>query len=204
MFKQSFSTLKKNEEGSFTIEASLIFPILMMLVICFIFFSLVIYEKATLHYKANSIASDLAYTWNNSSMDVETGAFGVEELSTQANGDGLYWRLTGNNVLSKFGLEGSADNSLVTKKIDRINDYNGEISFNNGFLIREIEVSLKKSLALPSYISKLFGGNGISAVAKQPITEPTELIRNTDFVIYGSGKIADYGSYIFDFMGKGK
>lgn len=200
VLKNVFKRFKGNQSGSFTIEASIIFPILLILVICFIFFSLVIYEKAALHYKANNIASDLAYTWSNSSMDVETGGFGMTEYTTN-NGDGLYWRLTGNNVLTKFGFDGSASD-LANKKKNRIEDYNGTIKFNNNLFISEIEVSLKKSLALPSYVSNLFGGSSIAAEASEPVIEPAEIIRNTDFVIYGAEKISNYVGYIKDFMKK--
>ncbi|RDW21717.1 TadE/TadG family type IV pilus assembly protein [Oceanobacillus chungangensis] len=200
--KLDLQKLKRDEEGAFTIEATMLFPIILIIVLLFVFFTLVIYEKVTIHYEANAIASAMAYSWNNSSADVDTGEFPMTEYTTM-NGDGLYWRLTGNNFLNKFGL-GSGGNDLVGKKTGRISGYDAEINLNQSFLISEIEVKIDKQLALPSSVVEIFGGNTLTATAKQPITEPAELIRNTDFVIYGTEKIAKYGSYIFEFMNKNK
>lgn len=189
--------LKRNEDGNFTMEATLIFPILLILVLLFIFFSLVIYEKVSLQYKANQIASRLAYTWTSSTMNYVTGEM-TEEDYTTVNEDGLYWRLTSNNFLGNFGL---GDSGTVQKKIARAGEINGEIDFRNGYFVQEIEVSLDKQLSLPPYVANLFGINKVAATARHPVVEPVEIIRNTDFMIYGYEKFTKYAGEYLPFFG---
>lgn len=203
-YRKMIDDLKREEKGSFTIEATMLFPILLILVLCFIFFSLVIYEKVTSQYQANAIASAMAYSWNNSSADVSTGEFGMTEHTTM-NGDGLYWRLTGNNFLDKFGLGGIVPgNDLVSAKTSRINGYDATIEFHNNFLIPEVEVKISRSLALPASVANIFGISEIEAVASHPISEPAEVIRTTDFAIYGTEKLMEYAQHIQKFISKGK
>lgn len=111
--KKKINAFFKDDKGSFTIEASLIFPMLLIITLSLIFFSLVIYYKSVLQYDANRIADQVAFSWNNSSKDLQTGEFNT--YTTDLN-DGLYWRLTGNNFLSQFGLTMFGDSSLVQKK----------------------------------------------------------------------------------------
>ena len=184
--------LKQDEQGSFTIEATMIFPIILMLIILFILFSLVIYEKVTLQYKANRVVSQLAHSWGSSTMDVRTGEMGEGDYVT-ANNDGLYWRLTSNDI---FGI-GLADNGLIDKKINRIDEFAGDVSFENGTFTQTIKVEIEKELSLPPVVADIFGVNSVGASASHPIIEPVEIIRTTDFMIYGFSKFKTYaGDYI--------
>lgn len=86
---------------------------LLIITLSLIFFSLVIYYKSVLQYDANRIADQVAFSWSNSSSDLKTGEF---DTYTTDLDDGLYWRLTGNNFLSQFGLTMFGDSGLVQKK----------------------------------------------------------------------------------------
>lgn len=199
--KKQHKRFLRKEDGSFTLEATLIFPILITLVLLFIFFSLVIYEKVTLHYKANQIASQLAHSWSNSSQDIKTGATGKEVYVT-GNGDGLYWRLTGNNILSNFGLN-VADSGLVEKKIAKAGDYAADVTFEKGLFSEKINVTLEKKLALPDYVTGILGIDKIEVKASYPIIEQVERIRDTDFMLYGFKKFKKHaGKYIPFFNGE--
>lgn len=190
--KKVIELFKKENEGSFTLEASIIFPMLLIIVLLFVFFSLVIYEKVTLQYKANQIASRMAQTWRSSTMDVQTGELNKSDYVIN-NGDGLYWRITSNNGFNKFGLNLS-DNGVVTKKKERVGKYSENVTFKNGLFEQEIIVSLDKDLALPNVISDIFGISKVGATARHPVVDQTEMIRNTDFIIYGFGKFKEYAS----------
>lgn len=192
----------KDRRGSFTLEASIMFPILLILTILFIFFSLIIYEKVTLQYKANQIASRMAQTWSSSTMDWETGKMEDDDYVTM-NGDGLYWRLTSNNYFDKFGFN-LGDSGTVKRKKKRAGKYSENITFDNGFFVQKINVSLEKKLALPQVLQKAFRINSVGASASHPIVEQTELIRNTDFIIYGWGKLQDYGGKYLNIFNKNK
>ncbi|TQS74631.1 hypothetical protein DX933_11895 [Ornithinibacillus gellani] len=190
----------KEEKGSFTIEATLLFPILLILVLLFVFFSLVVYEKVTLQYKANQLASQMAQSWESSTMDMSTRELGESDYVT-FNGDGLYWRITSNNGFNKFGLNLS-DNGVVSKKKARAGEYAGNITFDNGLFLQKINVSLNKQLALPEVISDMLGVSQVGATASHPIVDQTEMIRNTDFMIFGFKKFKEYAAKYLPFFNK--
>src|SRR5690606_21257878 len=136
--RKVISRLRKENEGSFTLEASIIFPILLIIVLLFVFFSLVIYEKVTLQYKANQIASRMAQTWGSSTMDIATGEMDESDYVTK-NDDGLYWRITNNNFFGQFGIA-VEDSGAVSRKKNRVGEYAGNVTFENGVLVQEIVV----------------------------------------------------------------
>ncbi|WP_284139668.1 MULTISPECIES: TadE/TadG family type IV pilus assembly protein [unclassified Virgibacillus] len=197
-----YHSFKKEDDGSFSLEATIIFPILLILILLFIFFSLVIYEKVILQYKANQIASRMAQTWSSSTMDLQTGEMNESDYVVN-NGDGLYWRITSNNGFNKFGLQLS-DNGVVARKKGREKDYAGDITFENGLFVQKIEVSLKKDLALPDVIAKTLGVSKVGATASHPVVDQTEMIRNTDFIVYGFNKFKKYASEYIPFFNKKK
>src|SRR5699024_12202435 len=109
--------LKQREDGVFTLEATILFPIILIITMTFIFFSLVIYQKAMLTHSANTVAERLAFVWDNSYKDINSGEF--DKYPTFDGGDGLYWRTFDNQYLSKFGIDnvfggGIDDISLAT------------------------------------------------------------------------------------------
>lgn len=199
-FTSELKKLKKNESGSFTLEASLLFPILLILTISLIFFSLVIYEKVELHQRAQLMADRMAYSWGNSGKDPATGSFDKYTSDADSN-DGLYWRLFGNNILSKFGLDlgnKSADiaigsrnsSSLPDRKLSRIPKSwlpagaTGTIQFWNNFAGGKIVVHLHQTLSLPATIKKILGISVISTNAYASVSDPVEFIRDTDLVVH--------------------
>lgn len=195
-FKQCPFT--KEEKGSFTLEATLLFPILIILVLLFIFFSLVIYEKVTLQYKANRIASQLAHSWTSSTKDWMTGEIDNNGYVT-LNGDGLYWRLTGNNFLAKTGID-LGDNGLVSKKIAKAGSDASHVSYENGLFGQKIIVTLERQLSLPQFVTDLFGIDKLETTASYPVVEPVEMIRNTDLMLYGIDKFKDVAAEYIPFF----
>lgn len=192
--------LGKNESGSFTLEASLLFPIILILTICLIYFSLVIYEKVALHQRAQLIADRMAYVWGNSTKDPVTGAFTMY-TSDPRSPDGLYWQLFEDNFLSKFGLDfgrrsgniaiGShSGGSLPDRKLSRAPaswlpaGASGHVKFENDLTGGKIEVELKQPLSLPDSVEMIFGINRISTQASASINDPVEFIRDTDLVFH--------------------
>jgi hypothetical protein len=191
-----FKKWKQDEQGAFTIEATILFPIILILIILFILFSLVIYERVTLQYQANRVASQIAHSWGSSTMNVQTGAMEMGDY-VHRNGDGLYWRLISNDL---YGISIGGD--TVNKKLDRAGEYADNVSFNSGLFTQEIEVVLEKQLSLPPAIAEIFGLNSVGATASYPIIEPVEIIRTTDLMLYGYDKLTDLaGEYIPFFSG---
>lgn len=185
--KKKLQDFRRNDRGSFTIEASMLFPMILMITFLLIFFSIVIYHKAILQFEANRIADEIAYTWNNSSKDAKTGEF--NEYTTD-NGDGLYWRISDNHFLEQFGIPSfGGDSALVQSKTDRFTStYDVEVEFQNQLLGNQIEVTIERPVPLPSGFTDVFNLDVIHGSSTRTITEPTELIRNTDFVVYFAQK----------------
>ncbi|WP_162800310.1 TadE/TadG family type IV pilus assembly protein [Oceanobacillus zhaokaii] len=216
--KKKLSKIMKDDDGAFTIEASLVFPILLMLTLSFILFAIVIYQQSVLHYSANTVAERVAFVWDNSDKDIDTGAF--DKYTTFDGGDGLYWRLTNDQYLSQFGIDifssggatiqiGSvAGGSLPQQKLGRITTdilpagATGEVQYINGLAGSEIIVTLKSPLNLPAFISDLFGINEIETQVSHVVVEPTEFIRTTDLVIYAVELLKDNSGYITKFINK--
>lgn len=196
---------RKDNEGSFTIEASLVFPMILLLIVAFILISIYIYQKVTLYYIASQAAERAAFVWDNSSRDLLTGEY--LNLNTEVAYDGLYWRLTDDRILdlllSNFAdyrssevLIGSGiqteetDEDLPLKKMQRVakiipEGISGTISYHNNLAERKITVELESPLKIPSFVGNLIGDK-IKAKASATITDPVEFTRNIDFVrIYG-------------------
>lgn len=210
-----FKKFFRKEEGVFTLEASILFPIILMITMTFIFFSLVMFQKATLHHSANMVAERLAFVWDNSDKDIN-GAF---DKYTTSNDDGLYWRVTDNQYLSKFGLDffssgdeatvsigSGGDGSLPQKKLARESENalppgaTGEVKYENGVLGSQIVVTMKSPLHLPSFVQDVIGLDRISVSVSHNVVEPPEFIRTTDLVMYIAEKIGKYASHLTKFM----
>ncbi len=201
-----WKSFRREESGVFTLEASMLFPTILIITMCLIFFSLVVYQKAVLQFQANRLADQIAYNWNNSQRDLETGEFDL--YTSQRGGDGLYWRLTGNDFMSKFGLPGLGD-GLAGEKTDQslLSHINaeGSITHNNSLAGNYITVDLEQPVRLPSAVLEVLGIQGVGAKATRMTSEPTEFIRNTDFVVYFAKKVNERVSgYINKFKDKKK
>ena len=191
-----FSKKLDKEKGSFTIEASLIFPVIFILTVLLIFISIYIYEKVTLYYAASQAAERAAYYWNNSHQDPVTGEFSLNEY------DGLYWRMNDDRIIEGLlnivsnkpsltiqlnDLSGSND-ELARKKLIRTagtiaKEIQGTITYQNHLLERKIIVELESPLKIPAFVGNLIG-HIIKAKAEATVTDPVEFIRTVDLLRY--------------------
>ncbi len=190
-----------DQKGSFTIEATLIFPFICIVMIGLILFTIFVYQKAVLGYWAETTAERLAYTWNNSYKQIETGAFTPEQQ------DGLYWRLTQDGGLSLLGLQDQRDltiqlpvnehqrgNGLIARKLYKAGvslpaGIDGSIAFDTNVLERVIRVELRGRMKLPSFVRMFFNENDMKASTEYTIAEPTEFIRTIDLVRSYAGEV---------------
>ncbi|WP_062354515.1 TadE/TadG family type IV pilus assembly protein [Bacillus kwashiorkori] len=188
----------KDERGAFTLEASLLFPIILILSLTVVFFFIVLYLHASTYHTASMVADRMVYSWNNSDKDIKTAEFSLY-TSNPNHPDGLYWRLFGNNFLDKFGIKLSNDNGTVTRKINRINSMNLsseniDVHFDNTITGGKVTVTVQKSIHLPNYFLNLFGldSNAVGSSVTKSVHDPVELIRTTDFVFHYTQRVKDY------------
>lgn len=201
-------TWLKQERGSFTLESTIVFPILLALILFFIVFGMLIYQKAVLYYAGSVTAERAAFSWDNSHRDPRSGLLPVAQY------DGLYRRIGADGALaSLFGLNGEgadAAEELPIKAADESGDtragqgsklahrkilksaqwlsdagayYEGQISYVHGMFKKKIEVQLKQPLELLP--AEQWGEQReTSATAAAVIVDPIEFIRSVDLLRY--------------------
>lgn len=186
----------KEERGSFTFEATLVFPGFLLFVLAGVFFCIVVFQMGTAHYVAQKAASHVAYSWNNSKKDLETGEFDKQFYPGLANEgeDGLYWRIFDNGILDIFGLDeafnvGGDNQSLkVRKQRQAMSEFSNpltvEVDYNNYIIYSEVEASAESELFMPTFLKNMLDDNTLTATSNHVVTETPELIRNFNFANY--------------------
>lgn len=178
----------KDNKGSFTIEATLVFPFFLIFVLMLVFVCIIIFQFGTAHYVAQKAASQVAYTWNNSHKDLTTGELSKANYHGFNKGDGLYWRITDDGVLQIFGLNGFPGSSVMSNKIEKgESKYNGsikvELEYHNSIIHSEVEAIATSTLYLPSFMVDIFG-NEVKAGSTRVVSDSPELIRTFNFTKY--------------------
>lgn len=203
LFKVKLFREIQNARGSFTLEASLVFPIIIIAILLLLFFCLYLYQNAILAHTAAIAADRISYVWDNSFRDPRTGA------ANSSSADSLYWRLTSDTMLqSIFRLENnevastlqlpitqdevSSKESLPIQKLKRVaaqipTGFRGETSYRNKLLIRRIDVFLQRLVHLTP-LEKIIGDSSQSSSAVSYIVEPVEFIRIVELGRYYGAK----------------
>jgi hypothetical protein len=187
-----YKKLKNNEKGSFIIEASLIFPIIFFIIIGVLYLSIYIYENVQLYSYANKAANRISYVWTNSHMDIVTG-----ELDSPGASDGLYWRLTDDQLLGElFGTGGSnsavtigagSGGDLASRKLSKItgsalsDSVSGKVFYENDIAEKRVVVELNKNLPFPNFVEKVLNSD-VKVKASATITDPVEFIRTVELI----------------------
>ncbi|WP_238652506.1 TadE/TadG family type IV pilus assembly protein [Paenibacillus piscarius] len=184
------------DEGSFTVEASLLLPIIMGIIMLLLFFSLYTYQKSMLLQIASAATERAAYNWENSNRATD-GAFQA------GNYDPLYWRISEDGLLSSLFGVGAEDGStrvalpgdangggpLPVVKLHRAAQMvpaglQGEMRYAYGLTGRKISMELEKMLRLPVLDHFLADGAAPDVLARSFVTEPVEFIRTVDLMRY--------------------
>ncbi|MBD3917256.1 pilus assembly protein [Paenibacillus sp. PR3] len=202
--------LLHNESGSFTLEATLVFPILLMIIVIVILFVCYIYEKAVLYGAASVTSEQTAFLWDNSYRNIRTGLAGEGEY------DGLYWRIKDDELVqSLFGLGESDDadamvpigsssssgsnkadnhtNSLVENKLMRTTQHLegvlfGENRYTRKLTSRFVETALRTPME-SNVLRRLDDHYEQASLASSIIVDPVEFIRTVDLVRYYTSKL---------------
>jgi len=197
----------QKSEGSFTVEASLVLPIVLFVTMMLVFFCLYVYQQSFLHQTASAVAERAAYSWDNSHKQAATGQ--VEK----GQYDSLYWRLSEDGMLGAlFGWSGAAKNTetvqlpgkdggggaLPVVKMSQSGsmvppEMKGQISYKNTIVQRKVTVDLTRMLVLPPLDTLLKGGSDAIAFANSAIVEPAEFIRTVDLMRYYASKFKGKG-----------
>jgi hypothetical protein len=164
----------RDTKGSFTLEASLIMPILLLLTMMSVFMLLYFYEKSMIYGLASGTAERISYTWDNSSKESATGAYSAGQY------DGLYWRLTNDNWMNL------ANNSLPKEKLEKAGRllpsslYHSAV-YTNLLVHRKVEVGITSTFH-SKLLTGLLRANHVYARSGSAVIEPVEFIRNVRLV----------------------
>lgn len=206
--KRSWLRWLRQSEGSFTLEAALVFPIVLLLIFMFLLFSMYIYQKAVLYYTASETAERAAFSWDNSYRNARNGMLATGQY------DGLYWRVGGDYMLgSLFGI--TADQTDVTLELpgaqseeklelagtklhqasawltrDAGLPFRGNIAYANSLLKREVAVKLKQPVSLAP-LELTLGLSEPKTAAAAGIVDPVQFIRDVDLVRYYTVKFSN-------------
>ncbi|MGG1550699.1 TadE/TadG family type IV pilus assembly protein [Paenibacillus ferrarius] len=180
----------RSERGSYTIEASLVFPLILVCTITLLFAGMYAYQHVFVAERAGTAAERLAATWDNSRKNIASGGY------TPGESDGLYWRLSSDHVLDLFGmlfqhgqttiaLASAQPANLVERKLVRAaqllpHGVEGTASYRNLLVDRQIEVDLEKSFMAPPMFQKWLSRDLTSGKAVTHVVDAVELIRLTD------------------------
>lgn len=193
-----------SEEGTYTVEASIIFPVVFYCSLAMLFFAMLMFQHVMSSHAATLAAERGAAFWDNSFKDATTGSYPVGKR------DGLYWRLfddfmldrllgvvTG-SVTNEISLPVSSDSSsLPEKKLMRAGRllppiFQGEMKFDNIAIERKVKVSLDRPLyqkAFEQLAGRRVSGEGEAAAA---VVEPVEFIRSVEFGRYMYTKLTQW------------
>jgi hypothetical protein len=191
----------KDETGSFTVEASLVLPIVLMVTVLLLFLCLYIYQQSMLVQASAAASERTAYSWDNSHKFAATG------FVEQGQYDSLYWRLTDDNVVrTLFGLAGGDSTRSITlpqgeAEGGKLPEHKmskggtavpasmaGEMRYTNQLLIRKVTTSLNEQVSLTPLSRILDDGGQIKVSAQSIVVDPVEFIRSVDLMRYYGSK----------------
>ncbi len=194
--KRAFS-LFRDTHASFTVEATIVMPIVFICVVLILLLCLYLYQSAML-VQASAITSErAAYSWNNHYKEARTGSFAQDQTEE------LYWRLTEDQLLSavfsRLGgdeaaetirIPGEAGGSLTATKMANAAKelpagMDGTMTSKRG-LLHPITSVLHTPLKLAP-IQRL-AGDRMGGSQYSTVVEPTEFIRNIELIRYYAGK----------------
>jgi len=196
----------RGEDGSMTLEASLVFPWVLISTLLLILFSLAVVNKAALYYSASAAGERSAFAWSHSAGNVRTGAYPAGAY------DSLYWRLKDDAMLaglfgwtteengSTIAIEGSGDErALAAGKLRRAAStlplgLTGTMSYRNRIWLRDVSVKAAGA-PVPMPLERLWGlpGGKREVSVAAVVTEPAEWIRTFELLRYYREKMRRKG-----------
>lgn len=192
----------RSEEGSFTVEASLLLPIIMGIIMLLLFFSLYTYQRTMLMQASSVTAERTAYNWDNSHKDTN-GNYAAGEY------DSLYWRIGEDGLLASLFGTGALNGGVklavpasgvpepllelkLKQSADRLPaNMTGELVYSYGLTSRTVSAELQRMLQLPVLDGLLEDGATPVVKSQAVVTEPVEFIRTVELMRYYGAKFKD-------------
>jgi len=188
----NYSIKRRKIRGSFTVEASIIVPIMILSIAAVIYMGLLLYQRTIIQSAAETAAGDGAAAWSSGvgvigTGKVSGGSFDKIKLYRRIYDSDNEKRLELiRNHAAALSERGELLNPVETDIHAEIKDY---------AVCRKLVVSISKSYNMPlGRVIKIFGGSGkivIYVKASSTLNEPVELIRTTDFILDLENKLEE-------------
>lgn len=159
----------RNESGRFTLESTLIFPMLFIITISCLLITVGAARHVGATIEATTAAGRASYSWSNSNKNPVTGAYYPGRY------DDLYWRLSDDRGGSPLAVK------KVSSALALIPEGLLEHGlFKNSLLQRDVHVEVNINFQIPVFMSALYGSHELIGNGNSSISEPVELIRQVE------------------------
>ncbi|WP_199614562.1 hypothetical protein [Paenibacillus alkalitolerans] len=191
---ESFQSLCwRNENGSVSVEATLVLPVVIVLSLILMISAVYIFQHEWTYSSAAVTADRIAHTWDNSHKHRITGMY------VPIQHDPLYWRLTDDGAENwfrpldslptatvAFPASTEQESSLTIKKLTNgiaaLSGYlAGSAAYSNQGWRRFVTVETLHPFHAPSMLGVRWG-NRIAGSSTETVVDPAEYIRNIDLV----------------------
>lgn len=189
--------------GSFTIEAVLIMSAVLVAVFLLCFSFMLMYHQVLLTQAASAIAQEAAHNWTRGN----TPYYRVFELA--AGSQSLTETITGSLDEQKIrAVFPASEKTLVEKKLAAIqkntfaqlfrsikkpDKTTVEVSYQNGLILREIQIQITQEMTIPlGHLKKFFTGKKtvvLQTKSSAVVTDPAEMIRDLDLALEYATKV---------------
>ena len=164
-----------NKKGSFTVEASIVFSVVFLLVAALVYIFIIMYQYAFLQSTANKASNFGGYYYSEK--------YGTD-YNSKLTSD-LYWRILDTKAqLKKDELNKYISNSLEKSLVDLV--IYSDNSLSHKFLLNQLNIRIETQYPLP--IGNMFEKIGLPstlkmrAEANSNIYDNAEFVRNLDIV----------------------
>lgn len=183
----------RGRQGSYTLEAALILPAIMLILFFLIFFSMWVYQRLVVLDTAVYTATQRAATWDNSIKNIETGSKGNSLVT-----DGLYWRLfqdfdESDLAVAKCWQATSLAHAKLGTGVFKINSQDVVVKYDNQVQQRKVTAQVSQNVLLPTWMRGKLGAD-LHAQAEALVAEPAEYLRTIDFLVNLPQDLKDIGS----------
>jgi len=184
----------RSESGSFTLEAALLLPISLALLVILVFVLIAAAQSSLVYITAGESAERVAEHWNRSSKHPETGMYSPLER------DPLYWRWLYDGAEQWFrpagggesarveyasGADGSGGESFVSRKLASglfgwPTAYRGSAAYEKDGWLNSITIAAAVPMSWPAGLGLPDRASGGST---DSINDPAEYIRNIELAL---------------------
>lgn len=195
------------QEGSATIEATMVFTVIFFSLILIIFMGIILYQEVHMQSLAIQASERGAIVYASRTSDFGTGLKSLADFEDRDPYRYIPFFDSGKTSKYKKLINHYVETAVVKNNVVSGTSKNGGtyVTVNDYIIIKKIKVNIKKDYKLPTDgIANMFGSDGlfhIDTTAVSTVTDPVEFMRNTDLCmdVLSKTKIFDKAQ---EFMGK--